>query len=86
MDDLGMTRAYLAGTWPKQLEMRFTYATGRRYRLFHRVTREFKDVTAPSAQEACLSAGWMIGEVWVREESVGTHANGWRNITRRDVS
>ena len=54
-----------------------------RYRLFHRVKQEFQDVDAESAQEACQKAGWLIGDTWVREETRGQYANGWRNITRR---
>lgn len=57
----------------------------KRYRLFNRITHEFRDVEAGSAQEACQSAGWFIGDTWVREETRGEHANGWRNITKREV-
>jgi len=55
----------------------------KRYRLFHRVLKEFRDIEAESAQEACQQVGWLIGDVWVREASRGPHASGWRNITRR---
>ena len=53
------------------------------YRLFHRVLKEFRDIKASSAQEACQSVGWLIGDTWVREETRGKYANGWRNFTRR---
>ena len=53
------------------------------YRLFHRVLLEFRDVEAESAQEACEKVGWLIGDTWVREQSYGVHASGWRNVTRR---
>ncbi len=53
------------------------------YRLFHRVLKKFRDVEADSAQEACQKVGWLIGDTWVREETRGQYANGWRNITRR---
>jgi len=53
------------------------------YRMYHRTLRKFQDVRANSAQEACETVGWMIGDCWVREETRGKFANGWRNITRR---
>ena len=55
----------------------------KRYRLMNRKTKEFRDVDAPSAQEACEKVGWLIGDTWVREETRGRYANGWKNITRR---
>ncbi len=55
----------------------------KRYRLFHRVLEEFKDVEANSADEACQQAGWLIGDCWVREQTWGPHASGWRNVTGR---
>ena len=57
----------------------------KRYRLWHRVYKEFCDVTADSAQKACDKVGWLIGDTWVREETRGQYANGWRNITKREV-
>lgn len=57
----------------------------KRYRLFHRVLKEFRDVEANAAQEACQGVGWLIGDCWVREETRGKYANGWRNITRRET-
>ncbi len=58
----------------------------KRYRLFHRVQKTFQDIQAASAQEACQQIGWLIGDTWVREETQGKYANGWRNITRRKVN
>jgi len=55
----------------------------KRYRLFHRERKEFADVEADSAQEACHKVGWLIGDCWVRQETRGQYANGWKNITRR---
>jgi len=55
----------------------------KQYRLFHRVLKIFQDVYANSAQEACQKVGWLIGDTWVRDETQGQYANGWRNITRR---
>ncbi len=57
----------------------------KKYRLYHRVLKKFKDVEAASAQEACHAVGWLIGDCWVREETRGKYANGWRNITRRET-
>lgn len=53
------------------------------YRLYHRELKQFQEFEAESAQEACQKAGWLIGDCWVREETRGKYANGWRNITRR---
>jgi len=64
--------------------------TIRHYRLFHRQLKQFQDMTAASAQEACQQAGWLIGDVWVREltpivrdptSESGHRGGGWRNIT-----
>ena len=55
----------------------------KRYRLMNRKTGEFRDIEANSAQEACQQAGWLIGDAWVREQTRGKYANGWKNITRR---
>lgn len=57
----------------------------KRYRLFHRGLREFRDLDAESAQEACQAVGWPIGDTWVREMSRGQYSIGWRNITKREV-
>ena len=63
------------------------------YRLFHRVLKEWADVEANSAQEACENVGWLIGDVWVREwtpvvadsaSESGHRGGGWRNITPRE--
>lgn len=55
------------------------------YRLFHRVLRQFKDVEANSAQEACETVGWLIGDTWVRERTWGPHRHHWSNVTKREV-
>jgi hypothetical protein len=55
------------------------------YRLFHRVKREFRDTEAQSAQEACENVGWFIGDVWVREKTMGKYSHGWSNVTKREA-
>lgn len=45
------------------------------YRIMNRVTREWWEGSAASAQEACKEAGWMIGDCWVRER---TPLYGWK--------
>lgn len=37
------------------------------YRLYNHRLKQHAVVEAPSAQEACESQGWMIGDCWVRE-------------------
>lgn len=39
----------------------------KRYRIQHRPTGQWWNGSARSAQEACASAGWPIGECFVRE-------------------
>lgn len=39
------------------------------YRIWNRVTREWWEGEASSAQEACNKAGWLIGNCWVRERT-----------------
>jgi len=62
------------------------------YRLYHRVLREFRDVKAESAVEACNQVGWLIGDTWVREltsvvadpsSESGHRGGGWKNVTPR---
>lgn len=62
------------------------------YRLFHRVLKEFRNVKAHSAQEACEQVGWLIGDTWVREytplvsnpaSESGHSGGGWKDITHR---
>jgi len=48
------------------------------YRIMNRITQEWWEGEAPSAQEACEKAGWMIGDCYVRVKSEGTHAHGWK--------
>ena len=37
------------------------------YCVWHRITRDLRYITAPSAQEACEKLGWMIGDCQVKE-------------------
>jgi len=62
------------------------------YRFYHRNKKVFEEVTADSAQEACEKAGWLIGDVWVRERTPvvsdpsswsGHRGGGWKDITHR---
>ena len=62
------------------------------YRIQNRVTEEWWQGEAPSAQEACELAGWLIGDCWVREFSPvrrdashdsGYKYAGWKNVTKR---
>jgi len=46
------------------------------YRIFNRITKEWWQGEANSAQEACKRAGWMIGNCWIREY---TDRGGWKN-------
>ena len=55
----------------------------KRYRIRNRITGEWFDTHADSAQEACLKASWLIGDCWVRE-ATRTGYGGWRNVTPRD--
>jgi len=49
----------------------------KRYRILNRVTGEWAEVYADSAQEACQKARWLIGDCWVRQYShVGS--GGWK--------
>jgi len=66
----------------------------KKYRLYHRVLREFRNVDADAAQAACEKVGWMIGDVWVREytptvEDPGSESGhkygGWKFITPRTL-
>lgn len=67
----------------------------KKYRLYHRTLRQFKDTEADSAQEACQQFGWLIGDVWVREltpmisdpkSESGHRGGGWKNVTPREVT
>ena len=51
-----------------------------RYRIQNRITQEWFDTEAESAQEACAQAGWLIGDCWVREQTHNPYV-GWRNVT-----
>jgi len=39
-----------------------------RYRIMNRITKQWWDGEADSAQQACEKAGWLIGDCWVRQE------------------
>lgn len=45
------------------------------YRIMNRISREWWEGEAESAQEACQKAGWMIGDCWVRQYSSKA---GWK--------
>jgi len=49
-----------------------------RYRIMNRITREWWEEEAPSAQEACKKAGWMVGDCWVRQYSP-KGLGGWKS-------
>ena len=49
----------------------------RRYRIMNRTTRGWWEGEAESAQEACIKAGWPMGECWVRQYS-SKGAGGWK--------
>jgi len=53
------------------------------YRLFNRLTMEFRDVKAASPLAACISVHWLIGNTWVRRYTRGRFANGWAGCTPR---
>ena len=48
-----------------------------RYRIMNRITQEWWEGEANSAQEACQKAGWMIGACWVRQYSPKGYG-GWK--------
>lgn len=61
-----------------------------RYRIMNRITGNWWEGEANSAQEACEMAGWLIGNCWVREFSPkrpdshsesGFKYAGWKNVT-----
>jgi hypothetical protein len=49
----------------------------KRYRVMNRITKEWWNGEASSAQEACEKAGWLIGNCWVRESSQKGYG-GWK--------
>ena len=64
------------------------------YRIMNRVTKQWWEGDAESAQEACQKAGWLIGNCWVRERTPvrsdpstdsGHAGGGWRIITKKEV-
>ncbi|MQY60593.1 hypothetical protein GH153_01965 [bacterium] len=48
-----------------------------RYRVMHRVSKLWWEGEAPSAQEACQKAGWMVRDCWVRQYS-SKGSGGWK--------
>ena len=56
----------------------------KRYRIMNRITKEWWDGEAESAQEACQKAGWLIGDCWVREHS-DKGAGGWKKVTDKET-
>lgn len=67
----------------------------KKYRLYHRIKKEFRDVEAKSAQEACQAVDWYIADTCVREltpvihdptSESGHRGGGWKNVTPRKVS
>ncbi len=57
------------------------------YRIQNRVTKEWWNGEATSAQEACDKAGWPIGDCWIRERTPvvadptaesGHRGGGWK--------
>lgn len=49
-----------------------------RYRIMNRITKEWWEGEAPSAQAACKKAGWMVGDCWVRQYSP-KGLGGWKS-------
>jgi len=49
----------------------------------NRITKEWWYGEANSAQEACPTAGWLIGNCWVR---VRTPRAGWANLERSNYN
>ena len=48
-----------------------------RYRVMHRINKMWWEGEAPSAQEACQKAGWIVGDCWVRQYS-SKGMGGWK--------
>jgi len=55
----------------------------KRYTIMNRVTKEWWEGEALSAQEACKKSGWMIGDCWVREHSP-KDSGGWKSPEKAD--
>lgn len=55
------------------------------YRLRNRITGEFRDIEAESAQEACDKAGSYIDDTWVRKQTRGQYSTGWENVTKMEA-
>ena len=63
----------------------------KRYRIMNRITKEWWEGDADSAQEACQKAGWLIANSWVRERTPtrndpstesGHAGGGWKTLYR----
>jgi len=61
----------------------------KRYRIRNRITGEWWEGEADSAQEACRLAGWLIGDCWVRQKTPvvldpssesGSRGGGWKKV------
>ena len=61
------------------------------YRIQNRITKEWWDGQAESADQACAQAGWQIGHCWVRERTPvvpdpatesGHRGGGWKTVYR----
>ncbi len=61
------------------------------YRIQNRITQQWWEGQAASAQEACDQAGWQIGDCWVRERTPvvpdptadsGHRGGGWKTVYR----
>ena len=54
----------------------------KKYRIMNKITKQWWEGEAESAQEACQAAGWPIGDCWVREwtRKSGRYG-GWGNPT-----
>lgn len=57
------------------------------YRIMNRISKEWWEGEAESAQEACDQAGWFIGDCWVRNKTPvvsdptsesGHRGGGWK--------
>lgn len=49
----------------------------KQYRIMNRISKEWYECGAESAQEACKQAGWLIGDCWVRAYSP-KGSGGWK--------
>ena len=63
------------------------------YKIWNRITKEFWEGEAESAQETCQNAGWLIGDCWIREKTPrvpdprtdsGFRGGGWKEVKAND--